>query len=110
MVTLSDEMLIVGGGSKSACWRRLFADIYGMNITESAVGENAGSLGAMACASIGAGLWKDFSPLLSLNKPVSCVSCNRENYERYNELYRVFLKVNDQQSEIADYKNNREGV
>jgi xylulokinase len=110
MTPLSNEMLIVGGGSKSSFWRRLFADIYGMNITESVVGENAGSLGAMACASIGTGLWKDFNPLSHLNKPISVAACNQENHEQYNKLYRVFLKVNDQQSEIADYKNNMEGV
>jgi xylulokinase len=106
MAVLSDEMLIVGGGSKSFFWRQLFADIYGMNVTESAVGENAGSLGAMACAAIGAGLWKDFSPLINLNKPISFTAYNRKNRELYQKLYQVFLKVNDQQSEIADFKNN----
>jgi xylulokinase len=105
MAALSGEMLIVGGGSKSVFWRQLFADIYGMNITESAVGENAGSLGAMACAAIGAGFWNDFTPLVDLNRPVSVVTCSRENHERYNELYEVFLKVNDQQSETADYRS-----
>jgi xylulokinase len=108
IVPLSNEMLIVGGGVKSPFWRQLFADIYGMNITESAVGGNAGSLGAMACAAIGAGFWKDYAPLAELNKPINVVTCSPESSERYGQLYRVFLKVNDQQSEIADYKNLQE--
>jgi xylulokinase len=101
---LSGEMLIAGGGAKSPFWRQLFADIYGMNIFVSAVGENAGSLGAMACAAIGAGFWKDYSPLAALNKAVSVSICNKENSKAYEKLYPVFLKVNDQQSETADYK------
>ncbi|MFP3090427.1 hypothetical protein LQZ21_08885 [Treponema sp. TIM-1] len=101
---LSNEMLIVGGGGKSQYWRQLFADIYGMTITESAVGEIAGSLGAAACAAIGAGLWKDYGPLILLNRAINTKTCNRENYERYNRIFQVYRKVSEQQSEIADYK------
>jgi xylulokinase len=108
IVALQDEMLIVGGGSKSVLWRRLFADIYGMNITESAVGENAGSLGAMACAAVGAGLWKDFTPLINLNKPVSVVTRDRENSGLYDKLYQVFKKINDQQSDIPAFRREAE--
>jgi xylulokinase len=99
-------MLIVGGGGKSRYWRELFADIYGMNITQSAVGEIAGSLGAAACAAIGAGLWKDYSPLIRLNGAINTKTCNRKNYERYQKIFRVYRKVSDQQSEIADYKED----
>jgi xylulokinase len=102
-VDLADEMLVVGGGSKSAYWRQLFADIYGMNITESGVGENAGSLGAMACAAIGADMWKDYTPLIELNKPISILKCYQENKHAYDRIYNIFRKINDCQSEIADY-------
>jgi xylulokinase len=103
MVSLSNEMLIVGGGAKSPYWRQLFADIYGMDITMSAVAENAGSLGAMACAAIGAGLWKDYKPLIALNKPVSRSVCNLANKTVYDKLYGKFLRVSEQQSEIAEF-------
>ena len=103
-VVLMDKMLIVGGGSKSPYWRQLFADIYGMQITESVVGENAGSLGAMACAAIGSGLWKDFSPLKGLNKPVKTLFPNEENKALYNgKIYKKFRKLNEYQSEFAEY-------
>jgi xylulokinase len=103
-VALQDKMLIVGGGSKSPYWRQLFADIYGMRITESVVGENAGSLGAMACAAIGAGIWKDFKPLIGLNKPVSTLYPNEENIAVYNEkIYPKFRKLNAYMSEFAEY-------
>jgi xylulokinase len=107
---ISNEMLIVGGGSKSPYWRQLFADIYGMDITESAVGENAGSLGAMACAAVGSGLWKDYTPLIDLNKPINIAKCNRENNVLYEKIFTVFRKVCDQQSEIADIKEIKNGM
>jgi xylulokinase len=103
-VALSDKMLIVGGGAKSAYWRQLFADIYGMDITESEAGENAGSLGAMACAAIGAGIWKDYTPLIRLNKPISTVTSSEKNKALYTGIYKAFRKINAYQSEIADYK------
>jgi xylulokinase len=103
-VKLQNEMLIVGGGSKSPYWRQLFADIYGMNITESVVGENAGSLGAMACAAIGAGIWKDFKPLIGLNKPVKTLRPNEENKALYSgKIYQKFRKLNSYMSEFAEY-------
>ncbi|MDR1579408.1 MAG: hypothetical protein LBS35_03545 [Synergistaceae bacterium] len=103
-VSLSDEMLIVGGGSKSPFWRQMFANIYGMDITESAVGENAGSLGAMACAAISAGMWKDFTPLIGLNKPISVMKRNPADRARYEAVYDLFLKVSESQNDIAEYK------
>jgi xylulokinase len=104
IVSFSDEMLIVGGGGKSAYWRQLFADVYGMAITESASGEIAGSLGAMACAAVGAGLWKDYTPLIALNKAISVKKCRKEEYTQYDEIFKLFRKAGDQQSEIADYR------
>ncbi|MCL2231918.1 MAG: FGGY-family carbohydrate kinase [Treponema sp.] len=103
-VPLKDEMLLVGGGSKSPYWRQLFADIYGMRTTESVVGENAGSLGAMACAAIGAGIWKDFKPLIGLNKPLTTLYPNEENKALYSgQIYRKFRKLNEYMSEFAEY-------
>jgi xylulokinase len=100
----SGEMLIVGGGSKSPFWRRLFAEIYGLDITESAVGENAGSLGAMACAAIGAGFWKDYTPLIQLNKPINTVRGDSQNRALYETVYSIFRRVNENQSDIAEYR------
>jgi xylulokinase len=103
-VKLQEEMLIVGGGSKSPYWRQLFADIYGMKITESVVGENAGSLGAMACAAVGAGIWKDYKPLIGLNKPVKTLYPNEENKALYSgKIYQKFRKLNAYMSEFAEY-------
>ena len=49
-VKTSDKMLICGGGSKSALWRKIFADIYNMPILKTNIDQNAASLGAAALA------------------------------------------------------------
>lgn len=101
-----NDMLIVGGGAKSSFWMSLFADIFEKNITESKVGANAGSLGAMACAAIGVGLWKDFSPLIEINKPVRITKYRKENFEEYRKIFKVYMKVAEFQSDIADYRKS----
>lgn len=101
-----DEMLIVGGGAKSPFWMSLFADIFEKNITESKVGANAGSLGAMACAAIAVGLWKDFTPLVDINKPVRITAIQKNNLEEYRKLFKIYMKVADFQSDIAEYRKS----
>ena len=59
-VPLAPEMLMVGGGSKSALWRQIFADVYRMDCVKTNIDQEAGSLGAAAVAAVGAGLWKSF--------------------------------------------------
>ncbi len=59
-VPLAPEMLMVGGGSKSALWRQIFADVYRMDCVKTNVDQEAGSLGAAAVAAVGAGLWNGF--------------------------------------------------
>jgi xylulokinase len=105
-VPIADNMLIVGGGAKSRFWRGLFADIYEKNITESQAGENAGSIGAMAAAAIGAGLWKDYTPLLKINEPVSIVEKNEQNIVEYRKIFKVYKKITEFQSDIADYRKD----
>jgi hypothetical protein len=60
----------------------------------------------MACASIGSGLWKDYTPLKALNKPVNRAVCNGDAKKLYENIYRIFRLANDQQSDIGDYRAN----
>ncbi len=103
-VELVDGLLIVGGGSKSKLWMSLFADIYGLDIVTSAVGENAGSLGAMATAAIACGIWEDYSKLKDVNKPTGKFVKVPENVEKYEKLHTIYKKVSDFQCEIAEIK------
>jgi xylulokinase len=101
---LSESMLIVGGGAKSSFWRSLFADIYEKNITSSRVGENAGAIGAMACAALGVGLWHDYSPLLEINRPIDSIATNPENQRLYRKVFMAYRKIAEFQSDLAEFR------
>lgn len=99
---INDGMLIVGGGAKSPFWMQLFADIYGLDVVNSESGENAGSLGAMATAAIGTGIWSDYSKLKEINKPTQVFMKKVDVMEKYAELFEVYKKISDFHCEIAD--------
>ena len=62
--TITGEMLICGGGSKSAIWRQIFADIYNLPVLKTNIDQNAASLGAAALAANGCGLWDGYGRIL----------------------------------------------
>ncbi|MCT4606557.1 MAG: FGGY-family carbohydrate kinase [Marinisporobacter sp.] len=99
---ISKQMLIVGGGGKSKLWRQIFADTYNKEIIKTNVGQDAGSLGAAACAAVGIGLWKDFSIIDEIHKIKEVVMPNQNHNEIYEKYLEVFRNVSDMQSDIGD--------
>ncbi len=91
--TLSDDMLIVGGGGKSQFWRQMFADVYGKNILETNIGQDAGSLGAAALAAVGVGLWPTFQFVKDLHQLKSQMAPNPENHQAYQKLLDLFKRI-----------------
>ena len=86
-----DQMVVVGGSSKSALWRQIFADAFGLTIHKTNVGQDAGSLGAAAVAAVAAGLWKDFTPIDALHRLEASddpVPVNRQLYEKMLPNFR----------------------
>ena len=102
MTSLQDEMLFVGGGSKSGFWMQIFADIYGMNILRTNIGQDAGSLGAAAIAAVGCGMWKDFSRIDEIHQLVHNNAPIPENRLAYEKLYPVYKKATEYLSDIGD--------
>lgn len=101
-VTLSKDMLIVGGGGKSEFWRKLFADIYNKNIIQTNVGQDAGSLGAAAVAAVGVGLWSDYSKISQLHIEKSRIAPNIENNAKYEQILKLTKTLNDIEAGIGD--------
>ncbi len=102
LTQVGNEMLIVGGGSKSRFWRQLFADVYGMNVVKTNVGQDAGSLGAMACAAVGIGLWNDFGPVKKAHKRKTVCEPDRVNSAAYEKLLPVFAEIAGMQADAGD--------
>jgi xylulokinase len=101
-VPLSREMLLVGGGSKSPLWRQILADVYEMRVVKAAIDQEAASLGAAAVAAVGAGLWKDFSPMHSVHTAESGENPIEENAAVYRKLMPAFEHLRESQAALGD--------
>ncbi len=92
-VRLDDEMLLVGGGARSALWRQILADVYGARVVKTSVDQDAGSLGAAAVAAVGVGLWKDFSRVDSIHVTEAVQEPRPEAVRAYARLLPVFERT-----------------
>lgn len=108
MTKVSDEMLIVGGGSKSALWRQIYADGYNIRIVKSNVDQQAAALGAAAVAAVGAGLWSNFDKIDEVHMIEEVVDPDPANAEAYGKLLKIFKKAAVYQSELGDALMNLE--
>jgi len=102
MTSLSNEMLLVGGGSKSKLWRQIYADVYNMRVSKTNIDEQAAALGAAACAAVGTGLWKSFGRIDELHNLVENITPIPENVEKYQKIYEVYKRVSNSLSDIGD--------
>jgi xylulokinase len=101
LTDLKKEMLVVGGGSRSKLWRRIYADIYNMDIVKTNIDQQAGALGAAALAAVGVGLWSDFKKIDDIHQVQSVTRPIKENTMVYEQLLAVYKKMTTQQSELA---------
>ncbi|MBC8569846.1 xylulokinase [Zongyangia hominis] len=102
LTPISDEMLLVGGGSKSAVWRQIYADIYNVRILKSTIDQQAAALGAAACAAYGVGMWKDFDRIDKVHVLESTTQPIPEHVQTYEALLPVFAKTMDVMSDLGD--------
>jgi xylulokinase len=99
---LSDEILVVGGGSRSKLWRQIYADVYNMHIVKTNVDQQAAALGAAALAAVGTGLWADFTKIDEIHQIESVTKPIPQNNAIYEQLLPIFVKAGKYQSELGD--------
>jgi xylulokinase len=99
---IQDEILLVGGGSKSKLYRRIFADIYNTKVLKTNIDQDAGALGAAAIAAVGCGLWKDFNKIDEVHQTIEVVEPNVENNYIYERILPIFELASEFQSKISD--------
>ncbi len=100
--TLSEEMLMVGGGSRSSLWRRIFADVYNMRILKTNIDQDAGSLGAAALAALGTGLWRDFKRIDGIHQVQEVTEPIQAHVEKYNKLRPAYEQMRESQAMLGD--------
>jgi xylulokinase len=101
-VSVGEEMLVVGGGSKSEFWMRIFANAYNMIITKTAFGEDAGSFGAAALAAVGAGVWKDLDHVKTVLKSEVSAIPEKNAASTYASIIPTYKTLLDISSQIGE--------
>ncbi len=90
------HITLTGGGSKSSFWRKLVADMTGLDVRVPVIGE-AAAFGA-ALQALWAESGKDISDIVSghvaFNDSMG-VAADEDTHERYMELYHVWLAYVD---------------
>lgn len=84
-----DEMLLVGGGSKSKVWRQMFADIFDMRMVKTVIDQDAASLGAAALVSYGLGYWDSYDRLDEIHVVESVEEPSPEKVKEYRKYYDI---------------------
>lgn len=93
LTTLTDEMIVVGGASKSAFWMQIFADIYNMKIVKTVVDQQAAALGAAALAAVGTGIWPGFEMIDQVNQIEFIVEPNDQRKKAYEKIVPIYQKT-----------------
>jgi len=106
MSSLSDRMVIVGGGSKSLFWRQMFADVFGIPFSRINTDQDAAALGAAAIAAVGSGLWSSYAEIDNVVQELETLTPVQKNFEIYSDLFDNYTKTWKQLSNIGSIINN----
>ena len=92
LTQISDEIVVVGGGSRSELWRQIHADLFRMNVVKTNIDQQAAALGAAALGAVGTGLWSDFARIDEIHQVQSVAAPIVANSDAYDKLMTVFRK------------------
>ncbi len=85
-----EEIIILGGPTKSDLWNQIQADIYGLQVSTLKVSD-AAVLGAAILGGIGAGVFESFEEAVEkMVKKDRQYTPDSENHKIYQELYKLF--------------------
>jgi sugar (pentulose or hexulose) kinase len=93
MVAEFHELRLTGGGSKSALWTQILANIYNKTILVPTVTQETAALGAALCAGVGVGFWKNFLKVDEISKIRTRTEVQPEHKERYQQLAELYEKT-----------------
>jgi len=95
LTKVKDQMTLVGGGAKSALWRQMLADVYGLTVRKTAIDEQAAALGAAALALVGSGYWNGFARIAELHVEVGRSEPDPAATLVYRRLLPLFRKAGE---------------
>lgn len=101
-MAVNDEIVVVGGGSRSKLWRQIYADIFEKRIIKTNIDQQAAALGAAALAAVGAGFWKNFEIIDEIHQVQDTVLPDPGNVSVYRKLMPIFQKGERYLSDLGD--------
>lgn len=102
-VSLSNHLLICGGGSKSPLWMQIFADVMNRDILKTNIDQDAASLGAAAICARAMGVWQDYSRIPDLHRTEHIWHPDEERSRIYEAIYPVFIRASELAADLGDY-------
>ena len=87
------RMYVIGGGARSAIWRQILADMYGMPLLRPHLDATATALGAAIAGGIGVGLFSGFDVVARLIPVTEAEQPIADHVQRYAGLYPLFQQV-----------------
>jgi xylulokinase len=94
----TDDIRLIGGGSKSRIWCRIFADVLQKPVVQMMNPQMASAQGAAAIAMVSLGIYRDFGDIGRMLKKGERFVPDPGNKERYDTLFGHYKAL---------YKNNR---
>jgi xylulokinase len=99
-----DRVNLTGGGSRSALWRQIIADVLGLPVVVSEHSAGA-ALGAAFAAGVSVGVFGSWGDIAGLTTATGRTSPDPGNAQRYGDLYAVYRSLYpallDQQHALA---------
>ncbi len=101
-IDIQGDMLLCGGGSKSAVWRRIFADIYNMPVRKTNVDQDAAALGAAALSANACSLWDGYDLIPSLHRTEERLLPDKKTNAYYEKLLDIYGEWTASLSALGD--------
>jgi xylulokinase len=86
-----DQLIIVGGGSRSELWRSIFANAFNKRFIGVNTERYAASLGAAAIAAVGSGVWSSFDKIGEVMKQTSVALPDEATAAKYAVVKEAYV-------------------
>lgn len=91
--TPCEKVYASGGGSASALWRQMQADVFDLPVYTMSAASEGGAYGAIMVAGVGAGVWKDLREAVGIVKVETETLPIKANQRAYQEAFELYSKL-----------------
>ncbi len=93
-----NDIILSGGAAKSALWKQIVADIFGLPVKILAGAAEGGAYGGAIVAGVGEGIWKslDDVDVYEVKEIVNPIPENVQAYQKHMEIYaKLYFDLKD---------------